>query len=187
MILGELKETHQEYKRNANFLTLLTIIAGDYKFLNDIGIQIKYSRTKNNIYSNYKGIIFVGRENEGHFHFIDNKKDGILCDSYNKTWQLDKTNGFCQTFAIMGFLGLTAELAPYKYMENIQICLNFLKTKRKYIQKHWKRIVNMYRDTLWFDDINLSSTEICKDIDRILLPENEMFIQRWMTNEYVYS
>jgi hypothetical protein len=47
----------------------------------------------------------LGAVSSGHFHFV-NKFIGNCQDSYSLGWQTAGSNGFCQTFALMGSLGM---------------------------------------------------------------------------------
>ena len=182
--LSLLTEEHEKYKYYYNFLALLAIILGNNDFiLKEMGISLKYVKRKGKIDESHNGITFVGRDSGGHFHF--KSKDGRVTDSYKEGWQIPQTNGFCQTFAIMGFKGKTNELKNKKYLDNTIKVLKFIKTISRSIEKYWKNTVLLNYNTVAFDYPDLNSKEIKEDIDCLI--QNEYFLQGWLTNETVFN
>jgi hypothetical protein len=81
----------------------------------------------------------------GHFHFIN--ASGTCGDSYKLGWQKTGSNGFCQTFALMGALG-KAEAEPgipfgptLSKEEHSRAACNFIiSNNRKWYNKYWKKL-----------------------------------------------
>jgi len=178
--------SNEDYQRYANFLALLAIIAGSDDFMKKIQTPISYVKQQTYIRDTDKGVIFVGNNKSGHFHYRDPKSQQIT-DSYEEEWQCKNTHGFCQTFAILGYHGLTNKLKPNKFVENTRVILKFLKTKTEFLEKYWKRTVQKHQKYIFFIDDELDAEEIGDDIDCVLATKNREFINHWIDNEFTYK
>jgi len=174
----------EDYQRYANFLALLAIIAGSDDFMGNIHAPISYVKKKSDIGKTDTGVIFVG--NNSHFHYRDPNSHKIT-DSYEEEWQCKGTHGFCQTFAILGFLRKINKLKPNNFVENTLVVLKFLKTKTRFLKKYWKETVQKHQKNIFFIDDELNATEISQDIDCVLADENREFISHWINNEFTYK
>ena len=182
--LSNLEEKDYNYKSYFNFITLLTVIVGNSDFiLKEMGIPLSYVKRKGQIDVKHKGITFVGKSNEGHFHF--KSKTGKVTESYSEEWQRPGSNGLCQTFAIMGFLGKTDKFEKKEYLKNSIEALKFIKTKAKIIQKYWKETSESNYKKIAFDYPDYSATDIRQDIDCVV--KNEYFFNKWLTEENVFN
>lgn len=182
--LSVMNEKDYEYRYYYNFLALLTIIIGTNEFiLKETKIPLQYVKRKGQIAEDHNGIIFVGSDSGGHFHF--RRKGGDIEDSYKNGWQMKGTNGFCQTFAIMGYCGKTDNFKEGDYTHNAIVVLRFIKTKAKAIAKYWKNTVINNYDNIAFDYEKLNATEIKEDIDCVI--KNEVFLRGWLSNETTFN
>jgi hypothetical protein len=173
-----------EFKSFSNFLAILTVIMGNYEFIiNNLHIAIDSVEFKGQINRNHDGITFVGKDNIGHYHF--KAKDGRVTDSYKEKWQMNGTNSFCQTFAIMGYLGLDSNFIKGDYTHNAIEALKFIKKQAKYIVKYWKDTVLFNYDIIAYDYPDLNAREIREDIDCVI--KNPLFLRGWLTNEVTYK
>lgn len=189
--LSEMTEKNQTYKDYHNFLSLLCVVAGREDFITDdlklpFHQLIRRGQIDRSTESNpHKGVVFVGRDGAGHFHYM--KEDGKLSDSYKEKWQIEKTDGLCQTFAIMGYLGKTAGLQPGKFTDNARAALQFLRAHTGDIAKYWRESAEDNYDAIAYDYPLLNKSEIKQDIDVLLDPKNEAFVRRWLSSNITYS
>jgi hypothetical protein len=97
----------------------------------------------------------------GHFHFI-NKFIRKCQDSYSLGWQNKGSNGFCQTFALMGALGMDTVFQGKTKEHCSQIACEFLlDNNSKWFKKYWKKLCINKK---YYNIQNLSIDEIKKDI-----------------------
>lgn len=178
------KKPPYEFKSFYNFLAILTVIMGNYEFIIDnLHIAIDSVETRAQVNKKHDGITFVGKDGVGHFHF--KAKDGRVTDSYKEKWQIDGTNSFCQTFAIMGYLGLDSKFKEKDYTHNAIEALKFIKKQAKYIVKYWKDTVDLNYKTIAYDYPDLNAKEIREDIDCVI--KNPLFLRGWLANEVTYK
>jgi len=86
-----------------------------------------------------------------------------ITDSYIQKWQRPASNGFCQTFAIMGYKMATDpsfqyKLYPNKYAENIITALNYIKSPEviDILMSNWRDHVytNAIKPTATWDGLS---------------------------------
>jgi len=104
----------------------------------------------------------LGQTSSGHFHFID-KEIGKCQDSYSLGWQNVGSNGFCQTFAFMGAMGMCSVFTNKSKEEcSIIVCQYLLDNNKKWFKKYWKRLCNKKR---YHNIENLSTAEITENLN----------------------
>lgn len=153
-----LKDTERDeegYKQDCSqIIDILQEIGGNQKYIESFGdIKYHYGVKCGDIISNLdlskSHVVFTPSSRRGamdvdsasgHFHFV-NKYIGKCQDSYSLKWQKDGSNGFCQTFALMGALGM-AEVFKGKTKEECSVvaCNFLLQNSDKWFKKYWKTL-----------------------------------------------
>ena len=199
--VGIIDPNSDEWKLRCNFLALLTICMGREDVIKKLGkkltgipiplLRVERRSGLQSVDPGYQGLIFAGKDDAGHFHYKPNLGDTIVKNSYDLKWQLDKTNGLCQTYALMGFLidnGILANppFVPGDYLTNAKIALMFIRDNcTKIISKVWNEICKTHSETTWYDEHKLNAGELSEDIDKILLDDH--LIYDWLVNEHTYE
>lgn len=162
-----------------NFLAVLTTCAGNATFMKDL--KIPYHE-KGLGKPSEMGVTFVGRGNAGHFHFKNKEEEG---DSYTRDWQKRGTNGACQTYAIMGYMGMTENLKSREYIANLRSGLIFLSHHAEHIASIWGDVLAQMQKSQRFDyPFNkLNAEEIRQDITKLI--QDEHFLNEWLTDEFL--
>lgn len=117
----------------------------------------------------------------GHFHFIDRTSNPAkLTDSYHEGWQNNGSNGFCQTFAVMGALGLGSIFLNKSKMDCSILAFRFIlqnaKTWKKW-SSQWKKTCRIYPNIK-----NLNIQEIEEDLEFAL---DHRFFWKSILDEFV--
>ena len=165
-----------------NFVAIITIIAGNESFINDMGIDYHIRKRGKPIYD---GITFIGSDpkkghSSGHFHW---KKNTVNSDSYTEKWQSQSSNGFCQTYALMGYLNQTKGLKKGNYLDNAVNALRFLQTYSTLIASYWIDVCEVA--PFYFAYCYLTADEIEEDIEILL--QDERLLNHIIVDEIVYA
>lgn len=168
------------YEYLNNFLAILTSVAGNPSMMESLSIP--YFEKKRGKPDN-EGVTFIGRDSAGHFHW---KKDGIASDSYKMRWQVSGSNGFCQTFSIMGYLGKTDGLVPGDYYKNNLEALKFLLRNYKLIWSYWEDVSKQLEKHIYFPDHRITQKKL-RDSIQALIDLPELTLQKIITEEIVYD
>lgn len=217
-ITGRSKPLHR-IKLNCNFISLLTQCMGNENVIRNIldSFEAGYTPTgpliissKGSVPEEYRGLISMvptlaarearsSRVNEGiasHFYWQTGKGH---FNSYQGSlkWQLPKSNQFCQTFAIMGYLsdlsllkideGTDTSLLYNKFHHNAESALKFIRDHGAYYIAHiWEEECARFEG--FYDKIGvLEPDEIKKDITKILdTPEGKKSLEIWMSDGDLY-
>lgn len=181
------------YRNRFNFLGLLTIIAGTKEFMTEVAnkydkpLEFAQVPRKASVPAKAKeiqnGIIFVGSEAGGHFHFV---KDGVASESYTKNWQMKDSHGFCQTYALMGYLGKTENFIEGNFTHNAQQVISFLRDQSPFIAAQFKATCDKNIEPIPFDEPKLNAREIEEDLSELLHKSNKKFIGTWLTSETTF-
>lgn len=145
----------------SQIIDILQEIGGMEEYISSFEVQFHYDLNcndiKNKLDKTKNHVIFKssGGDRSGHFHFF-NKFLNKCEDSYKLGWQVAGRNGFCQTFALMGALGMhevfklksknkCSEIACQYLIDNaIKNPKNFKKYWRKLCKaKDYKNIENL--------------------------------------------
>jgi len=115
----------------------------------------------------------------GHFHFID-PISREYTSSYEKRWQNSGSNGFCQTFAVMGAIGLGTQLTGLSKQDcSLRACRFLIENIDKWIV-YWKQICI---DHQYFNIKMLDKKEIVSDI---LLCTTKGMLWKLIQDEIIY-
>ena len=174
----------------ANFLAILTIIMGTESVAKRL-FKIKTIR-RNKITKEFEGIVFVSPSDSptGHFHWKIAGSSKTK-DSYREKWQVDQSNGFCQTFALMGLLFDTGKISDpglkkSAYRENTKRVLEFIRDYcLKEVASLWKKTCKLHRNDIWYDEHDLTSNELKEDINKLLEDETNL-LEEWRTDQSTY-
>lgn len=111
---------------------------------------------------NYSHVLFKSFRGslEGHFHFIH--KDEWMCtDSYAMGWQRPQSNGFCQTFALMGALGYGDRFKNKSWPECSRLACLFILSNQDKWKRRWKTVC---KNKGYVNIRNLSMEEVEIDV-----------------------
>jgi len=181
----------------SQIIDILQEIGGNEEYIRSFGVEYHYGvrckdmlKTMNNSKSH---VIFtpsgrrhqLGDVSSGHFHFI-NKDDWRCKDSYTLKWQNDGSNGFCQTFALMGALGRDKDFVGKSKEECSMIACKFILSNNKHwFKKYWKKLC---KDKGYVNLESLTELEINEDIEMCMLWKNKKSTMFWnlVIDENVY-
>lgn len=100
-------------------------------------------------------------------HFLFYNKDIKQCqDSYSLGWQSKGSNGFCQTFALMGALGMSYQFNKLSKEKCSETACRFLIThvvKNRVFFKSWKKIC---KNKNYSNIINMNPDEVTEDLEK---------------------
>lgn len=113
----------ERFRRLCNALANITEVMGEEGVIQIFDPDYD-SRRKFDL-SPEDGIYFNATRRSNSGHFIA-RRNGAKLDSYKLRYQLPGSNGFCQTFAIMNYVGNTAGLVPGEYGRNGYVALRFI-------------------------------------------------------------
>ena len=166
---------------------------GDAVTVKEGGVSMIYMKTGKNRYKVEKaagsgkvyappGLFFGGS------HWFHKKNDGKMVDSYKSDIQIKGTAHFCQTFAIMSYLGETEMLEKGKYTHNIEIAVEFWKhvlTVNEKIRRLFLKEVTKYWGVASEDTGIKEIQTFCVPLDLPLKKMNWEYLQQYM--EWVKS
>lgn len=161
-----------------NFFAMLTAVAGNSSFIKSLGIDYHEMSGRHPV---NKGVTFSGKCDGGHFHWMNDHGTG---DSYKMGWQVRGTNGLCQTFAIIGYLGLSEHFKPGSYLNNAIYALKFLQGHTEELSWYWNDVCSQ-TVSIYFPYCKLNQHEIAQDIQCLL--ENEAMLHYIITHETTYG
>ena len=109
-----------------------------------------------------------------------------------KGWQKDKTNGFCQTYAMMGYLKakgiIEVEFHRGDFVYNA-IALSLLNCV-VVIAKIWSEVCKNHQKNIWWNQWKLNASELAEDINSILEHQEKYqadgLISYWLTDESTF-
>lgn len=162
----------------SQIIDILQEIGGTETYIKLFGVEyhygVKCSQVLGSIDLDKNHVIFtpsgrrieLGGSSSGHFHFI-NKFIGKCQDSYSLGWQNNGSNGFCQTFALMGSLGMESVFKGKSKEEcSIIACQFILDNGKKWYKKYWKTLCKAKN----YKNIeNLSLKEIDEDLKMCMI------------------
>jgi len=163
----------------SQIIDILQAIGGSENYIRSFDVEYHYGvrcqeifkskldLTKNHVIFTPSGRRFqLGAVSSGHFHFV-NTFIGKCQDSYTLGWQNNGSNGFCQTFALMGALGMDAVFKGKSKEECSKVaCRYILSNDKKWYKKYWKKLCI---EKSYHNIKNLSLEEIKKDMEMCMI------------------
>ena len=186
--LKETQRTVDEFSGDCSqIIDILQRIAGSEEYIKSFGVEYrtgKCSEVARTIEQNKDYVIFsasgrggVGDVASGHFHFI-NRADGQCRDSYKLGWQTSGSNGFCQTFALMGALGLSDVFTGRNKKDCSIIACRYILSNNSRWKRKWAKLC---KESYYPNIEKLTVQEIETDINTAIdegifwpLVQNEM-------------